>query len=153
MKTYAASVILLALSTFCGSCALSAKETKIAVELRKTTDGFLYSVKNVSSEDVSVPKIFLTKPEETGYWIFLYDPSTKEIEYAWSSGVGSPEMMIRAIPHETLKAGEVIEATYSEGYIRSIFQGFSSGKCFYLMGKYKKEMLESETSKPLRICN
>lgn len=144
---------ILVLTVLCRADGLSAKEFQLSVAIEKTSDGYIYSVKNTSAKDLSVPKLFLAKPDKTGYWIFLYDISAKEIEYAWSLGSGSPEMMSRPIPGEVLRAGEVRKAKFSNEYIRSLFQGFSSGKCFYLMGKYLKGELESKTSDPIRICS
>lgn len=143
------------------SCSLEAKErgqtAQLSLDLQKAGGHYTVTAKNISGKNLSLPKMYLASPEKTGYWLFLYNPRTKEIEYAWSSGIGSPRMLASELERFPLKPNAVVQESYDEAYIHRLFQNFSERGCYYLLVKYRKrygtEVIESPTSAPVRVCH
>lgn len=158
MKTSLHIVALLLLLWFARSLGATepGQSAELSLEFRNVGEYYTVAARNVSGRTVSLPKMYLANPEKTGYWLFLYNPRTKEIEYAWSSGIGSPKMLSSDLERFPVKPGMVVRQKFDVPYIHGLFQNFSERGCYYLLVKYRKrygaELIESPPSAPVRVC-
>jgi hypothetical protein len=144
-------VAVLVLFLWVSAC--EGREHHLAMTIVKSGNGYDVTVRNVSSSSVPVPDhMYLANPGATGYWLFLYDPARKSIQYASSHGIGSPRMMAMRAPSHALAPGASETNHYEAEYIYGLFHGFPSGRCVYVLVKYKDRLIESPSSAPVFVC-
>ncbi len=108
---------------------------QLEMELARDAGGYAMSVTNISKRTIALPDIALGIPEEIGYWLFLYDPATGDLQHAWHTVLRLPGKK-SILPTVMLPPGGSISQSFTSDEILSYFN-LPEG-CFYLVALYRK---------------
>lgn len=126
----------------------------VLASIERDGPNFVYRLENNSQSVVHVPDVTISSPQETGYWLILYDPETKKTQEAWAALFQTPRRLRTDIPRMNLAPGQRLERTFSNEELLGYFQYIP--KCFSLVAVYRKKwnnvMLSSGPSKPVHVC-